>query len=192
MALERNMTILRRMNEILLGLNTLTLMIIINNKESRSSIGCSSNPFLFEVENHVSAVSAGAAIWIAYERRFVRGLLFGWVERPKPFIFVPHSDKSLLLKILFENVQKRFTSSSEEVLLNRSDLRPVRLLGENNSKDALQKHLRPRENILFSLVLSRKFIAFLNYTLIHNSRNTYLEIATPRETRCCTKVKPHS
>ena len=74
MALERNMTFLRRMNEIL-DLNTLTLMIIINNKESPSSTGCSSKPSLFEVENHVSAVSAGAAIWIvAYERRFVLGL----------------------------------------------------------------------------------------------------------------------
>lgn len=60
MALERNMTILRRMNEIL-DLNTLTLMIIINNKESPSSTGCSSKPSLFEVENHVSAVSAGAS-----------------------------------------------------------------------------------------------------------------------------------
>ena len=90
MALERNMTILRRMNEIL-DLNTLTLMIIINNKESPSSTGCSSNPSLFEVENHVSAVSAGAAIWIvAYERRFVLGLLIGWAQRPKPLIFVPN------------------------------------------------------------------------------------------------------
>ena len=63
MALKRNMTILQRMNEIL-GLNTITLMIIINNKESSSSTGCSSNPSLFEVENHVSAVSVEAAIWI--------------------------------------------------------------------------------------------------------------------------------
>lgn len=104
MALERNMTILRRMNEIL-DLNTLTLMIIINNKESPSSTGCSSKPSLFEVENHVSAVSAGAAIWIvAYERRFVLGLLIGWAQRPKPLIFVPNSDESLLLKIVFANV----------------------------------------------------------------------------------------
>ena len=78
------MTFLRRMNEIL-DLNTLTLMIIINNKESPSSTGCSSKPSLFEVENHVSAVSAGAAIWIvAYERRFVLGLLIGWAQRPNP------------------------------------------------------------------------------------------------------------
>lgn len=47
MALERNMTILRRMNEIL-DLNTLTLMIIINNKESPSSTGCSSKPSLLK------------------------------------------------------------------------------------------------------------------------------------------------
>ena len=78
MALKRNMTILililQQMNEIL-GLNTLTLMMIINNKESPSSTGCSSNPSLFEVENQVSAVSEGAAICrIAYERRFVCGL----------------------------------------------------------------------------------------------------------------------
>lgn len=97
------MTILRRMNEIL-GHNTLTLIIIINNKESPSSIGCSSNPSLFEIENRVSAVSAGAAIWIAYERRFVLGLLFGWAQRPKPLIFVPNSDESLLLRIVFANV----------------------------------------------------------------------------------------
>ena len=78
------MTFLRRMNEIL-DLNTLTLMIIINNKESPSSTGCSSKPSLFEVENNVSAVSAGAAIWIvAYERRFVLGLLIGWAQRPNP------------------------------------------------------------------------------------------------------------
>lgn len=50
MALKRNMTILQQMNEIL-GLSTMTLMIIINNKESPSSTGCSSNPSLFEVEN---------------------------------------------------------------------------------------------------------------------------------------------
>ena len=46
MALKRNMTILQQMNEIL-GLNTITLMIIINNKESPSSTGCSSNRSLF-------------------------------------------------------------------------------------------------------------------------------------------------
>ena len=104
MALKRNMTILRQMNEIL-GLNTLTLTIIINNKESTSSIGCSSNSYLFEVENHVSTVSSGgAAIWIAYERKFVRGLLFGWGERPKPLIFVPHADETLLPKTVFANV----------------------------------------------------------------------------------------
>ena len=103
MALKRNMTILQQMNEIL-GLNTMTLMIIINNKERPSSTGCSSNPSLFEVENQVSAVSVGAAIWIvAYERRFVLGLLFGWAQRPKPLIFVPNSDESLLLKIVFAN-----------------------------------------------------------------------------------------
>jgi len=41
---------------------------------------------------------------IAYERRFVCGLLFGWAERPKPLIFVPHSGESLLPKIVFANV----------------------------------------------------------------------------------------
>ena len=65
MALKRNMTILQQMNEIL-GLNTITLMIIINNKESPSSTGCSSNRSLFWSRKSIYAVSAGAAIWIAY------------------------------------------------------------------------------------------------------------------------------
>lgn len=45
-------------------------------------------------------------------------------------------------------IKERFTSSSDEVLFNNSDLRPVRLLGAHNSKDALQKHLTAHKNVL--------------------------------------------